>query len=55
MFNIIFKLIVLLIAIYTAFVDVCNMEIEKKNNNIAWVIQHGVVLLCVTILYVSFI
>lgn len=30
MFNIIFKLIVLLIAIYTAFVNVCNMEIEKR-------------------------
>ena len=55
MFNMIFKLIILLLTIYTAFVNVCNMEIEKKNNNIAGVIQHGVVLLCITILYVSFI
>ena len=30
MFNIIFKLIVLLITIYNAFVNVCDMEIEKR-------------------------
>ena len=55
MLNIIFKLIVLLITTYVTFVNVCNMEIEKKNNNVAGVIQHGFILLYVAILYVSFI
>ena len=55
MFNVIFKLIVVLITIYVAFINICNMEIEKKNDNLVGVIQHGIILLCVTMLYVSFI